>query len=181
MGEKTFTELFCNFYKLFTQLFPFFLELSPNKMMNVSTRCFLLWDKSPNETFCTKGSRSQCKGGTNGSYLYGGAGFGSGMSGGIYPGGAGGSYASYPQSYNQEYQYSTPFQPSAASTSAYYGHPAASASSYYYNPSPSTSSTTPTTFPTTSNPPIPGNINHQLLITHIQINCLRFIGFNIIH
>jgi len=104
------------------------------------------------------GSRGQCKGSSNGSYLYGGAPFGSGVSGGIYSGGSGASYGSYPpQSYNQEYQYSTSFQSSAASTSAYYGHSAASASSYYYNPSPSTSSTTPTAYASSTNPQIPGN------------------------
>lgn len=105
------------------------------------------------------GSRSQsCKGATNGSYLYGGAPFGTGMSGGIYPGGTGASYGSYPQSYsNQDYQYSTPFQTSAASTSAYYGHPTASASSYYYNPSPSSASSTTPAYSSPSNPPISGN------------------------
>lgn len=107
--------------------------------------------------------RSQCKGTSNGSYLYGSTPFGSGMSGGIYPGGAGATYGSYPQSYSQEYQYSTPFQSAAASTSAYYGHSPASAPTYYYNPSPSTSSTTPTTYGSASNPPIPGK---DIMIFH---------------
>jgi hypothetical protein len=129
------------------------------------------WDWSFwTEFVLISGSRSQsCKGATNGSYLYGGAPFS--VSGGIYPGGTGSSYGTYPQSYNQDYQYSTPFQTSAASTSAYYGHhPASSASSYYYNPSPSTSSTTtPIAYGSGSNPPIPGifQIMHYIHIPKI--------------
>ncbi|XP_035715783.1 eyes absent homolog 2 isoform X2 [Folsomia candida] len=114
------------------------------------------------------GGRAQSCKATNGSYLYGGAPFGSGMSGGLgYPGGTGASYGSYPQ-YHQDYQYSTPFQPSAAASTAsasYYGHhhhPSASSSSYYYNPSPSaptTPTTTPTAYGSGSNPPvIPENL-----------------------
>ncbi|CAG7723636.1 unnamed protein product [Allacma fusca] len=101
------------------------------------------------------GSRGQCKGNPSGAYMYGGPTFASGGSG-TYPAA---SYSSYPQPYQQDYQYSSSFPSSAAaSTSVYYGHSAASASSYYYNPSPSTSSTSASTYPVNTNPPIPENL-----------------------
>lgn len=87
--------------------------------------------------------------------MYSGTGFGSGNSG-SYPGASYGSYA-HPQSYQQEYQYPTSFQSSAAaSSSGYYGHSGASASSYYYNTSPSASSASASTYPVNTNPTIPG-------------------------
>ena len=108
------------------------------------------------------GSRAQCKGGSGGAYLYGGATFASGGSG-SYPAA---SYSSYPQSYQQqEYQYSTSFQsPAAASTSGYYGHTAASAPSYYYNTSPSTSSASASTYPVNTNPPIAGKLPYATFL-----------------